>query len=97
MKHHFCGVIADGSAVARDVLAAEGHRVIEVRDGDEAVELCRRYVPDVVVLDMHMPRMGRALERIREDAELAEIPLVCLDSAPSRAELAARVHEALAA
>ncbi|MCG5470885.1 response regulator transcription factor [Micromonospora sp. LAH09] len=57
----------------RMVLGAEGdlHVVAEAGDGVEAVELSRRLLPDVVLMDIRMPRMdGVAATRAIVDARL---------------------------
>jgi len=65
-------LIADDSLVAREMLAQilQSDPSIEVigqaKDGDEAVEMVDRLRPDLVTMDIHMPRMDglRATERI---------------------------------
>lgn len=68
-------VIADDDPLARravkDVLQEAGFTVVaEATTGFEAVELCRHYRPDVVLLDMVMPDGDglEALRRLREQA-----------------------------
>ncbi len=42
----------------REMLAEEGHDVVgEARDGSEAVALARKLTPDVIFMDVKMPRM----------------------------------------
>ena len=41
----------------RSELEEEGYRVLTARDGDEAVDLANQSVPDVIVLDICMPRV----------------------------------------
>jgi len=37
-------------------LSAEGHQVICAKDGDEAIEKAKKYLPDLIILDVMMPR-----------------------------------------
>jgi PAS domain S-box-containing protein len=60
------------------LLSYHGHEVVEAADGVEALDLARRRRPDLVIIDVVMPRMdGPALVRaLRADRELATIPLI---------------------
>lgn len=55
-------LIADDSAAVRESLAAiledMGHQVRGAQDGAEAVELAQRWLPDFVLLDIHMPKLN---------------------------------------
>jgi len=73
-------LIADDHPITRDALAAllSGHDftvVGEAADGEEAIELARRLLPQVVLLDLSMPGLGglEALPRIREVAPECEV------------------------
>lgn len=46
----------DFRAAARDFLLGGGYRVTEVADGQEAIQLCERDPPDLLITDMSMPR-----------------------------------------
>jgi diguanylate cyclase (GGDEF)-like protein len=61
-------------------LALNGYEVIEANDGVDAVERARRGGPDLVILDVMMPRMDglEVLRRLREDARTAHLPIVLL-------------------
>lgn len=39
------------------VLEAQGYRVDEAKDGDEALDLCKQSHPDIAFVDLHMPKM----------------------------------------
>jgi signal transduction histidine kinase/CheY-like chemotaxis protein len=75
-------MVVDDDPNARDLLAAtvrrEGYRVIEATDGEAVVTLARRWHPDVVTLDVLMPRMDgwAVLTALKSDPELAEIPVI---------------------
>jgi signal transduction histidine kinase/DNA-binding response OmpR family regulator len=53
---------------------------IEAENGLIAVELTKRFKPDVVLMDLRMPVMGglEALKRIRADEEIGSIPIIAL-------------------
>jgi DNA-binding response OmpR family regulator len=40
------------------VLENQGHKVIQARDGQHGKQMVYNYHPDLVILDMMMPRMG---------------------------------------
>jgi twitching motility two-component system response regulator PilH len=77
-------LVADDSATLRrivsSVLTAQGHEVITAVDGLEAAEQVYTHAPDLVVLDVQMPRMsGYVLTRLlKEDWSTAHIPVVLL-------------------
>jgi CheY-like chemotaxis protein len=43
--------------LCREVLREEGYKVIEARDGEEAVRKVKQEKPDLVILDIQMSRM----------------------------------------
>jgi DNA-binding response OmpR family regulator len=61
-------------------LELEGYSVTAARDGVEALESLARTRPDLVVLDVMMPRIDglEVLRRIREHAATAGIPVILL-------------------
>jgi CheY-like chemotaxis protein len=75
-------LVVDDNADLRDILALilshAGYTTSQAGDGVEAVETARREHPDVIVMDVYMPRMNgvRATELIKEDASLSRIPVI---------------------
>jgi DNA-binding response OmpR family regulator len=61
-------------------LEFEGHEVIEAADGEQAMAQVRAHRPDVVLLDVMMPKMDgwQVLSAIKADETLADIPVVML-------------------
>ena len=57
----------------REILESKGYQVVgEAADGFDAVELCRTYVPDLVLLDIKMPLMdGLSAAQIIHEQGLA--------------------------
>ncbi len=66
--------------LCRVSLAFEGYEVVEARDGEEAMARLRTTPPDVVVLDVMLPRMDgwQVLSAIKSDADLKDLPVVLL-------------------
>ena len=58
-------------------LRREGHTVVEAVDGEEALELYRRHRPDLVVLDLILPKLG-GLEVCRRIQSEWRVPLIML-------------------
>ena len=66
--------------LVRKVLVSRGYNVEEATDGIEGLQKIRELHPDVVLLDISLPRMdGIALvKHVREDPELRDIPVIAL-------------------
>jgi two-component system response regulator VicR len=78
-----------------DQLRADGFEVQTARDGDEALRRLRTGWPDLLIVDMMMPRMdGLTLAReIKAQADLPIIVLSAIDTADSKADLLEEVAE----
>ncbi len=63
-----------------DMLTHQGGQVATARTGEEAVAQVRATHPDVVVLDIQMPKMDglTAIQRIRADPDLTSVPIIAL-------------------
>jgi two-component system chemotaxis response regulator CheY len=56
-----CLVVDDSDVirkVARRILESMNFQITEAENGQEAIERCKTSVPDMVLLDWHMPVMG---------------------------------------
>jgi twitching motility two-component system response regulator PilH len=71
------------------VLSDAGATVIEAEDGVEALELARREKPDLVTLDLTMPRKSgvEVYEEMRRDDELRDIPVFIISGQPELRKL----------
>ena len=69
-------------------LAKAGHQIITASDGEEGLRLARAKKPDVIVLDMLLPKLGGAqlLEFLKGDPLTAKIPVVVLSSLSQKNE-----------
>jgi len=61
-------------------LKQEGFNALLARDGVEALNVAREHDPDLIILDVMMPRMDgiEACRRLRKDAHLRTIPIMML-------------------
>lgn len=83
-------VVDDDDDIRRTVqvhLKRAGYQIILARDGKEALEKARAELPDLIVMDVMMPRMTGfdALEHLKADPTTEAIPVVML-TAESRDE-----------
>jgi CheY-like chemotaxis protein len=75
-------LVADDDPTVRNLLAKtlekEGYRVIEARNGLEALTLAREHRPQAITLDVLMPQMDgwRALKELKADVQLREVPVI---------------------
>lgn len=65
-------------------LMKAGHIVITAADGEEGLRLAQERKPDLVVLDMMLPKLSgpEVLRALRKDAETASLPVMVLTSLP---------------
>ncbi len=77
-------LVVDDVAWNREVVAAflrnTHHQLRQAGDGKEALDVAREYRPDVVLMDIRMPRMGglEALAALRADPELANVRVLAV-------------------
>ena len=62
----------------RAVLEKQGFRVLQARDGQQGKQLVYQHRPDLVILDMMMPRMGGypVLEHFRDKPDAPPIIMI---------------------
>ena len=91
MSSQFALVIEDDKDVAiifAEALRMAGCETEIIRAGDAALARLAAAVPDVVVLDLHLPRVEGIdiLRQIRADARLAETRVIVVTGDPPAAE-----------
>ena len=72
-------------------LQFSGYEVVPAFDGQQAVELTIQEKPDLIMLDVRMPRLTgfEALKQIKEIQEFAETPVVILSAKGQDSEIQA--------
>ena len=84
-RRTFALVVDDSITVRRvtqRLLERNGMRVMTARDGADAVALLADNVPDIILLDIEMPRMDgyEVAAQVRADPRLAGVPIIMITS-----------------
>ncbi len=86
-------LIAEDERDIRDLVAFTlgfaGHQVVAVGNGEEAIVAARKEMPDLILMDVRMPRMTgyEACERMKADPQLEKIPVVFLSAKGQESEI----------
>ena len=68
--------------IVRDLLARTSYRLIEANDGETGVATARQERPDLIIMDIQLPRMSGldATRALRADPATAHIPIIMITS-----------------
>lgn len=86
-------LIAEDEPDIRDLVAFTlrfaGYEVVSCANGEDAVELSNRELPDLILLDVRMPRLTGydACKKIKENPQLKDIPVVFLSAKGQESEI----------
>jgi len=75
-------LIADDNDQNRELLDAylanENYQILMARDGEETLQIVREQQPDLILLDIMMPRMSgyEVCEQLKADTEFSGIPVL---------------------
>ena len=75
-------LIVDDTEANRDILAtrlaAHGYQVAEAADGEEALAAAYQYLPDLILLDVMMPKIDgvEVCRRLKADKSLSFMPII---------------------
>jgi CheY-like chemotaxis protein len=72
----------DNRFMMRRLLEMSGYHVLEAINGEEAIEIARRNLPDLILMDLSLPLLDglAATRRIRQQAELRQVPIVAVSA-----------------
>jgi chemosensory pili system protein ChpA (sensor histidine kinase/response regulator) len=79
-------MVVDDSLTVRKItsrlLAREGYEVVVAKDGVDALQLLQEHTPDVMLVDIEMPRMDgfELTKNVRGDAATKHIPIIMITS-----------------
>ncbi|HEV7431702.1 MAG TPA: response regulator, partial [Steroidobacteraceae bacterium] len=84
-RRTFALVVDDSITVRRvtqRLLERNGMRVMTARDGADAMALLADHVPDIILLDIEMPRMDgyEVAAQVRADPRLQDVPIIMITS-----------------
>jgi len=70
----------DNREMVVKVLKFNGYQVVEAVDGEEAIEKAKTEDPDLILLDIFLPKMDgyEATRRLKGDTSLRNIPIIAL-------------------
>ncbi len=86
-------LIAEDERDIRDLitftLRFAGHEVIPASNGEEALQLALKEVPDLILMDVRMPRMTgyEACKRMKEEPSIQHVPVVFLSAKGQESEI----------
>lgn len=86
-------LIADDNEPNRELLEAylsdEGHEILMAADGQQTVEVAMREKPDLILLDIMMPRMSgyEVCLKLKESADTRQIPILMVTALKDAADI----------
>lgn len=63
-----------------DLLEAHGYRVLRTRDGLSALDIARKHMPDLILMDIQLPEVSgiEVTKWLKEDDILRKIPVIAV-------------------
>jgi two-component system alkaline phosphatase synthesis response regulator PhoP len=73
----------------RKKLINQGYGVVVARDGEEGLRIMREEKPDLVLLDIIMPKLGgfEVMEEMQKDNKLKNIPIIIVSNSGQPVEI----------
>ncbi len=74
----------DTSLAMRLALEKQGYHILEAADGEQAVEIAARERPEIILMDLNLPKLDgfAATERIRANPDLGGVLIVAVTAYP---------------
>jgi len=77
------------SELLQKKIAMEGYDISVAEDGEEGLKMMKENKPDLILLDIIMPKMGGfdVMEEMQRDKELKEIPIIIISNSGQPVEI----------
>jgi two-component system, cell cycle response regulator DivK len=64
----------------RDLLSSKGHRILETREGLEAMRIAQTEKPDLILMDIQLPEISGydLIRMMKDDSNLLSIPIIAI-------------------
>jgi two-component system, cell cycle response regulator DivK len=68
--------------IVRDLLRQTAYRLLEAPDGEAGVAMAREHHPDLILMDVQLPKLSgiEATRRLRAEPATAETPIIAITS-----------------
>lgn len=68
--------------IVRDLLSRSNYVLVEARDGEAALDALTRQRPDLILMDIQLPKLSGldVIRRIRADPALTQVPVIAITS-----------------
>jgi len=86
-------LIVEDEKILQDLLSKrliqEGYEVFQTYNGQEAMDLMKKSRPDLILLDIIMPKMGgfEMMAEMKKDQKLKDIPIIVISNSGQPVEL----------
>ena len=87
-------LMVDDETAARGLLKTmaemQGYIFFEAEDGKKGVEQAKKHLPDLILLDVNMPKMNgfQVLENLKKDKKTQNIPVIMLTTRDTQEDMA---------
>ncbi len=73
-----------------EILKTQNFTVLLAEDGKKGLDEAKRHVPDLIVLDVNMPKMDgfKVLENLKKDKKTRDIPVIMLTTQSTQDDVA---------
>jgi DNA-binding response OmpR family regulator len=74
----------------KDLMQMHGYEFIEAEDGKKGLDEARKHKPDMILLDVNMPKMNgfEVLEQLKKDKKTQNIPVIMLTTRDTHDDMA---------